>query len=212
MVDVTPEPAKTEPAKLSSKALKIMELAPSSNPLPNLLLPPMTQTDATFQHVLRIPIVRELLNEIETSKIKPLFEANSEKFLTAPAASTMHHNFTHGLLIHTAEVCQSAKAFIIVRPDSAALDAAAEADKDRCRVSFMLDELFTAVFLHDFAKIVQYESADNHSWKMVTMICNQGTWTLRELAAPRNHAHRQRARGRAARRRRVHRVQSRVAS
>lgn len=85
----------------------------------------------------------------------------------APASTTFHHNFTHGLLIHTAEVWNAAESF----------HGSAPGPKD-----YTLDELFNAVFLHDFAKIVQYEPAPGCSWKFVKMLCNQETWTLRELA------------------------------
>lgn len=125
----------------------------------------------TLDHVRSLPIVRQLLDAIRTSKIHPLFEANAPAFLHAPAATTHHHNFTHGLLIHTAEVWQVASAF-----DAAAIDDGS------VQPGYTTEELFVAVVLHDFAKIVQYEPAPGGSWKFVKMICPQETWTLRELA------------------------------
>lgn len=98
----------------------------------------------TLDYVLRLPIVRSLLDYAASSKLKPLFEANKSAFLSAPAAATHHHNFTHGLVIHTAEVWDAAKAFHDQAPG-------------RLDGHYSHDELFVAAFLHDFAKIVQYE-------------------------------------------------------
>lgn len=131
----------------------------------------------TLSYVVQLPIVHELLAEIASSKLSNLFEHYREHFMTVSAATTMHHNFTHGLVIHTAEVWEAAKLFHQFAPHSVAYDAMSEGPQ-----AFALDELLVAVVLHDFAKIVQYEPARDHAWTKVRMICNQETWTLRELA------------------------------
>lgn len=126
-------------------------------------------------YVENIHIVKNLLEEAIKSKLHPLLDHYYKDFVHAPAATTQHHNFTHGLVIHTAEVMQTARMLWGELPDGARITNNPE-------TGFTQDELFVAVFLHDFAKIKQYEPCDNHSWKKVDMICNQECWTLRELA------------------------------
>src|SRR4051794_12610202 len=122
-------------------------------------------TEQTLPHVLALPIVRDLLALAESSKLAPLLQAHREKFLTVSAAATMHHNFTHGLVIHTAEVWQGAEAFFSAAPMSVPYKETFLADCMDGQSAFSMHELFTAVFLHDFAKIVQYEGSENHQWK-----------------------------------------------
>lgn len=142
------------------------------------------------RHVERIPMVAAFLEKARASKLAPLFQDNYLAFMTAPAAATMHHNFTHGLAIHTAEV------WLVAQRLACGGDAtSSRAPEDTNFLApilpfsvayqvpdFTLDELFVAIALHDFAKIVQYEPAGNSSWKKKRMICNQETWTLRECA------------------------------
>lgn len=131
----------------------------------------------TRAYVEQLPIVKELFDHIYNSRIAPLVADHLEQFLTVSAAASMHHNFTHGLVIHTAEVWQSANAFLNAIPCSVAFKS-----DTTDLTKFRHDELLVAVVQYDFAKIVQYEPAENHCWKKVPMICNQETWTLRELA------------------------------
>lgn len=146
--------------------------------------------DEIKQHVNKLPIVQQLIEKLNDSKLLPLHLEYSQAFCEAPAATTMHHNFTHGLLIHTAEVWQAAQAFMAHAPKNAAwdiqlkedVDAVETGKQDQHRYWFNDDELFTVVYLHDFAKIKQYEPAGDFSWKKVKMVCNQECWTLRELA------------------------------
>jgi hypothetical protein len=131
----------------------------------------------SLSYVEQLPIVKDLFNQIAKSKLSPFIDAHREAFMTSPAAATMHHNFTHGLVIHTAEVWEAAQAFRRWTPITRAI-----ADRVESKDWFDGQELLVAVVLHDFAKIVQYEAGENHSWRKVRMICNQETWTLRELA------------------------------
>jgi hypothetical protein len=134
-------------------------------------------TDKTLEYVSTIPMVQKLLADIAESKLATFFDHYREQFMIAPAASTMHHNFTHGLVIHTAEVWQAAMKFVVAAP-------ASEAAKARVAAGdwYETNELLVAVVLHDFAKIVQYAPANNFSWTKITMIANQECWTLRELS------------------------------
>ena len=134
-------------------------------------------TPDTLPHVLQLPIVRDFLARVENSKVAPLFAEYRDIFLACSAATTRHHNFTHGLLIHTAEVWECAQRFRDVTPGSVATIKRVDVNE-----WYGIEELLVSVALHDFAKVKQYEPADNHSWRKVEMICNQETWTLRELA------------------------------
>ncbi len=125
-----------------------------------------------IDHVRRIPNVERFLKDLNGSKIAGLFDANMDAFENAPAAAKNHHNFTHGLLIHTAEVWETTNLFT---------ESAQGLRYDR-QPGYSNDELLTAVALHDFAKIVQYEPIGNHAWGYRKMVCNQEAWTLRELA------------------------------
>lgn len=150
----------------------------------------MSVFDEIIHHVQNQPIVKDLKEQINTSKLLPFYMEFSARFDEAPAATTQHHNFTHGLLLHTAEVWQAARAFLVASPKSAGFGlwcnediAAVEGGKKRHHdFWFTPEELFNAVLLHDFAKIVQYEPSGSFSWKKVRMVCNQETWTLRELS------------------------------
>lgn len=133
-------------------------------------------TSASLAHVEQLPIVRDLVSRIESSKLRPLFLAHKDAFMACSAAATRHHNFTHGLVLHTAEVWQAAQAFLKAAPSTVRYDELCDGTQ------FCLDELFVAVAIHDFAKIAQYQAGENFCWAKLTMICNQETWTLRELA------------------------------
>lgn len=136
-------------------------------------------TDATLAHVLALPMVSALVRQVESSKLAPLFAAYRDEFLTCSAATSRHHNFTHGLVLHTAEVWEAAQRFHAARPLCEGLNRYQAATPE---MAYTLDELFNAVVIHDLAKIRQYAPGDNHTWAKVPMICNQETWTLRELA------------------------------
>jgi len=137
----------------------------------------LSSTVETSAYVEQIPIVRSFMEQLQKSKLHQLFDIHRDVFFTGTAAATMHHNFTHGLVIHTAEVWQAAQAFVQAAP-------ASEAACDRIAADdwYTMEELFNAVALHDFAKIVQYEPAHSYTWTKVRMIANQECWTLRELA------------------------------
>ncbi len=144
-------------------------------------------SDATLKHVLSLPMVQEFMRCVQESKLAPLFKQYDEEFLFAPAATTQHHNFTHGLLIHSAEVWQCALPILhgMLSCKSVAYNQRRLneiAGDISCEFEFTEDELFVAAALHDFAKIKQYEESGNFSWRKVRMICNQETWTLRECA------------------------------
>lgn len=128
---------------------------------------------SSLAYVESLPQVQDLIGRIGRSKIAPLFAAHRDAFMTVSAATSMHHNFTHGLVLHTCEVLAAADAFRKAAPLSAGMNNF---------YGFTDDELFVAVVLHDFAKVKQYEPGAGDSWKKVRMICNQEVWTLNELA------------------------------
>lgn len=143
--------------------------------------------DAARKHVEAVPMVQALLEQARKSKLAPLLAEYEDAFMTAPAAATMHHNFTHGLVLHTAEVWYCALPILhgMLACKSVAYDARRLRDAVPASgnaFEFTEDELFVAALLHDFAKIKQYEPAGNAAWKKARMICNQEAWTLRELA------------------------------
>ncbi len=143
-------------------------------------------TKKTMPHVMAVPTVRSLLQQATKSKLAPLMEKYLNEFCTWPAATTHHHNFTHGLLLHTAEVWNCAQPILhgmlaCKTPEYDRRRLAEEVSNPHCAFAFTEDELFVSVLLHDFAKIKQYEHTSNHSWKKIKMMCDQETWTLREL-------------------------------
>ncbi len=131
----------------------------------------------TLNHVAKLPMVLEFNTRIESSKLAPLFHPMlyGREFDHAPAAASKHHNFTHGLLLHTAEVWKTADMLYGELPDGARITHDSE-------FPFTRDELFVAVALHDFAKIRQYAPSSNNCWKRAQMLCNQEVWTLNECA------------------------------
>lgn len=134
------------------------------------------KSSETLSYVAQLKMVEEFNEAVTKSKLQKLFEKFGSEFDHAPAATTKHHNFTHGLLIHTAEVWQTAQLFHRVAPASASYSGLCDGSQ------FSLAELFVSVALHDFAKIMQYVPSANNSWKRTNMICNQEVWTLNECA------------------------------
>lgn len=122
-----------------------------------------------LDYLLTLPTIQQFMLEIPHSKIEPLFRTHEAAFLAAPAAEKHHHNFSGGLLIHTVEVLIHATAH-----SGIVWDWLIEHDE------FTESELFTAVFLHDFAKIQQYEPLANHAWRWKKMDFQQEIWTLQE--------------------------------
>lgn len=83
------------------------------------------------------------INKISDEKLKKFlldyFKEHEEEFKTAPAAKLMHHNYLGGLLVHTCECLELAKANL--KLFSAKLDE---------------DKVYAACLLHDIGKIFEY--------------------------------------------------------
>lgn len=86
----------------------------------------------------------EIVNSFKNEKLKNfvlnILTTNKEKFLVAPAAKQMHHNYIGGLIVHTYECVQFA---LSVLPNA---------------VKYLnKDEVIAAAILHDIGKIFEYE-------------------------------------------------------
>ncbi|MDW7671312.1 MAG: HD domain-containing protein [Bacillota bacterium] len=94
-----------------------------------------------YYEFIKAPHIRQLVQEMVFS------EAYYEKFCTYPAAKTVHHNFMHGIMQHTLEVLKYVKMVAVTK-----------------RLSLrQQDRLLAMAFLHDWAKIEEYEPVPSES-------------------------------------------------
>ena len=103
-----------------------------------------------------------------------------EQFEEAPAAESKHHNFTGGLAMHTAEVI---RAMFEIRDklSSTSLQVPSEGFRTP-EIKFEDADIVISAYMHDFAKIVQYQKDESGDWRFVKMTMPQETWTLMTLA------------------------------
>lgn len=82
------------------------------------------------------------INQIQDPDLRKIciHITNESKFFTWPAATGMHHNYRHGLVVHTMEVFDYCKALMDIKYEKAI-------DKDI---------VLTAALWHDYAKIYEY--------------------------------------------------------
>lgn len=87
-------------------------------------------------------LIQNTIDGMKDSVLKTLtsklYQDNKEKFLIWTAAAGMHHNYFKGLLYHTYRMLQSARMLVNVYPVNK-------------------DLLFSAVILHDLAKLKEYD-------------------------------------------------------
>lgn len=88
-----------------------------------------------YHGYIEAPHLRELIQRMVFE------EPYYEKYCTYPAAKTVHHNFMYGILQHTLEVLKYVKMV-------AGTKKLTQRQQDR---------LLTMTFLHDWAKIIEYE-------------------------------------------------------
>ena len=93
--------------------------------------------------------LNEYVQEIQSNHIRQLVkemvfsEPWYDKFCTYPAAQKVHHNYLHGILQHTLEVLHIARTVAKMKKVSGR----------------QMDRLLAMAFLHDWAKIIEYEPA-----------------------------------------------------
>ena len=73
--------------------------------------------------------------------VRSVFDELGDAFRTAPAATSMHHAYRHGLLEHTLHMARAAKALLPLYP---------EADPDL---------VIAGILVHDTGKVTEYEGA-----------------------------------------------------
>lgn len=87
--------------------------------------------------------LQEFINAIQhealRTTVQGVFDEIGEAFLTAPAATSMHHAYRHGLLEHTLHMARAAKALLPLYP---------EVDPDLA---------IAGVLVHDTGKVTEYE-------------------------------------------------------
>ena len=87
-----------------------------------------------------INVVNEFKDEKLKSFILDLLNNNKEKFIVAPAAKQMHHNYIGGLVIHTYECVEIAQTIL-----------------PKIKKPINKDEVIAAAILHDIGKIYEYD-------------------------------------------------------
>lgn len=89
--------------------------------------------------------IKKYLDQIKSINYKllvnELLSENFDKFMSFPAAVTMHHNYIGGLAYHTFSMCRLSDAYIVNYP---------EIDKDL---------LLSGILIHDIGKIVEMSDA-----------------------------------------------------
>lgn len=127
--------------RLQLTAQKIMEVDKSTVDM-RALIPSsrwnydqMKEWLAEFRDRIESATIKELVNKMVFE------ESNYEKYCIYPAAKSVHHNFRHGILQHTLEVL---KYCVMVA-------------KIKRLTQRQVDRLIAIGFLHDWAKIMEYE-------------------------------------------------------
>ena len=90
----------------------------------------------------------EVKNEDLNKILNYIFEKHLDRFLTYPAASSIHHDYRHGLLYHTVSMLNHAKHFIEYYGD---LDA---------------ELLYAGIILHDFGKVIELEGKYSYKYSL----------------------------------------------
>ncbi len=89
-------------------------------------------------------VITDSVSEFSNEKLKTfvldILNENKERFMTSPAAKHMHHNYIGGLIMHTRECVEIAKAILPV-----------------LKKPLNKDEVIAAAILHDIGKIFEYE-------------------------------------------------------
>lgn len=115
----------------------------------------------------------DLYQELKKTKLKNFALQYRKDFDRAPAGQTHHHNFTGGLLFHTAEVLTIMFRLKNYLPYN---------NLTYPKADFSEVEMIVAAYLHDFAKIVTYVEEAKDAWRWADIELPDEVWTLNELA------------------------------
>ncbi|SDY47835.1 3'-5' exoribonuclease YhaM family protein [Tindallia californiensis] len=117
--------------KVDKDSIDMKKLVPSSK----WNFDQMQQWLEEFRDRIQTPLIKTLVHEMVFQ------EPYYEKFCIYPAAKSVHHNFRHGILQHTLEVLK----YCVVVATTKRLSQR------------QVDRLIAMAFLHDWAKIIEYE-------------------------------------------------------
>lgn len=106
--------------------------------------PGCTQGVLTQELINVLAVLFELMVPSDQSLLRTMLlkQNRLDRFISAPASTSSHHDYKHGLLEHTVEVCLQALLLI---------------DEGRAPGDVDLSQLILQAILHDFGKLDEYE-------------------------------------------------------
>ncbi|PIU01487.1 hypothetical protein COT68_02955 [bacterium (Candidatus Torokbacteria) CG09_land_8_20_14_0_10_42_11] len=114
-----------------------------------------------------------LYDYLEKTKLAKFAGEYRASFDRAPAATGHHHNFTGGLILHTAEILEIMLRLAKFLPYN---------NVGYSKPDFTEEEIVVSAYLHDFAKIVTYVEDAKDAWRWNDIELPAEVWTLNELA------------------------------